>query len=216
MEKETIQIRKIKDVKIVEITDEVAVEQELVIELKGGDHIHVTCTPTHIEELILGRRYLEDDMTEKELEQLSLSKGQSTSLQEVSLEEVFVVAKNFFENPSSLFADTGCAHSCALIHEGKVICTMDDVGRHNALDKVIGYAIKHQIPCADSYIFASGRIAGDYIQKAHKAGFPMVASRAAVTSSAVAFAKEKDITLLGFIRKNTGNIYHEGKVRLNG
>ena len=52
------------------------------------------------------------------------------------------------------------------------------------------------------------------MQKAFRAGFPMVVSRAAVTKAAVDLAKERNITLVGFIRKNSGNIYHEGKVQL--
>ena len=95
------------------------------------------------------------------------------------------------------------------------MCQMEDIGRYNALDKVIGYALMNQIPFEKAYVFASGRISVGYITKAAKAGFPMVVSRAAVTKAAVDFAKEQDVTLVGFIRKNTGNIYNEGKVRLN-
>jgi formate dehydrogenase assembly factor FdhD len=207
-EKQLIQIKRIQQDNIIEKHDEVAVEYALTIPLEKGGEIQTTCAPTHIEELILGRRFGADDLPALEMAQ--------DVLEEVSLEEIFSIAKNSFETPGSLFADTGCAHSCVLVHNGQVVRIMDDIGRHNALDKVIGYAIKHKISCSGSYVFASGRIAGDYIQKAHKAGFRMVVSRAAVTSSAVAFAKEQDITLLGFIRKNTGNIYHEGKVKLNG
>ena len=92
---------------------------------------------------------------------------------------------------------------------------MEDIGRYNALDKVIGYALKNHIPFESAYVFASGRISVGYITKAAKAGFPMVVSRAAVTKAAVDFAKEQQMTLVGFIRKNGGNIYNEGKVRLN-
>lgn len=216
MEKQTIQIRKIKDGMIFNREDEVAVEYNLTIALRNGESIPVTCTPTYLEELVLGRRFLEGDMTEEELFCKEIIDKSAASLKTVDLSEIFSIAKDSFENPGQLFTDTGCAHSCALVHEGKVICCIEDVGRHNALDKVIGYALKNKVPFSNSYIFASGRIAGDYLRKAVDAGFPMVVSRAAVTSSAVALAKEKDITLLGFIRKNTGNIYHEGKVKLNG
>ena len=212
MEKELIQIKRLQQSDIFEKEDEVAVEHELTIQLQGGRQIITTCTPTHLEELILGRRFLEGDMTEEELKQIE--KGPKEILNKVSLSEIFSIAKNSFEIPGSLFADTGCAHSCVLVRNGQVLCAMDDIGRHNALDKVFGYAIKNGVPCSECYVFASGRIAGDYIRKACEAGFRMVASRAAVTSAAVAFAKEHDMTLVGFIRKNTGNIYHEGKVKL--
>jgi len=222
MEKELIQIRRIQNGQINVKQDDIAVEHELTILLQDGREIRTTCTPSHLDELVLGRRFLEGDMTENELAQWPKSEQQLEKrgyepvqlLERVSLTEIFSVAKNSFENPGSLFADTGCAHSCVLVNNGKVICAMEDIGRHNALDKVIGYAIKHQISSSQSYIFASGRIAGDYIRKAYKAGFSMVVSRAAVTSAAVSFAKEHDMTLVGFVRKNTGNIYHEGKVKL--
>ena len=87
---------------------------------------------------------------------------------------------------------------------------MEDIGRYNALDKVIGYALMKRIPFEKAYVFASGRISGGYITKAFKAGFPMVVSRAAVTKAAVDFAKDHQMTLVGFIRKNGGNIYNEG------
>ena len=208
MEKQTIVIRKIKDNQILEINDEVALEQEFEITLQSGEKLHGFCTPTHMDEMILGSRFLAGDFAKQEL-------NEAEFLKEVDIQEIFQVAEACFEHPGSLFADTGCAHSCALIFEGKVMCQMEDIGRYNALDKVIGYALMNQIPFEKAYVFASGRISVGYITKAAKAGFPMVVSRAAVTKAAVDFAKEQDMTLVGFIRKNTGNIYNEGKVRLN-
>ena len=215
MEKQTIVIRKIKENRFIEKNDEVAIEQDFTIELRNGEKIYGSCTPTHMEEMILGSRYLTNDLTEKECEKYGLKVQSHSILETVNVQELFQVANECFENPGSLFADTGCAHSCALIHQGKVICQMEDIGRYNALDKVIGYAVKQQIPFSESYIFASGRISLGYIQKASTAGFPMVVSRAAVTKAAVDFAKEKNKTLVGFIRKNSGNIYNEGKVQLH-
>ncbi len=209
MEKEKILIRRIRDDSIIEKEDEVAVEQQICITLQDGREILVTCTPTYVEELILGRRFLLGDLTKEEL-----GIEEEKPLDDVKLEDIFDVVNEMFENPGSLFRDTGCAHSCVLALDGKVICSMEDIGRHNALDKVIGYALKHKIPISRLVVFASGRISGDYLKKAADAGFKIVVSRAAVTTSAVAFAKQNNITLLGFIRKNTGNIYNEGTVSL--
>ena len=208
MEKQTIIIRKIKENQFLERQDEVALEQEFEIVLQSGEKLHGFCTPTHMDEMILGSRFLAGDFSKEKLKEVE-------PLKEVNIQEIFQVAEDCFEHPGSLFADTGCAHSCALIFEGKVMCQMEDIGRYNALDKVIGYALMNQIPFEKAYVFASGRISVGYITKAAKAGFPMVVSRAAVTKAAVDFAKEQDMTLVGFIRKNTGNIYNEGKVRLN-
>lgn len=215
MEKQTIVIRKIKENGFIERNDEVALEQDFEIELRNGEKIYGSCTPTHMEELVLGSRYLADDLTEDERKQYGLDVQCQNALMSVNVQEIFRAANECFENPGSLFADTGCAHSCALIHNGKVICQMEDIGRYNALDKAIGYAIMHHIPFSESYVFASGRISAGYITKAAKAGFPMVVSRAAVTKTAVDIAKQENTTLAGFIRKNSGNIYCEGKVNLN-
>ena len=208
MEKQTIVIRKIKENQFVERNDEVALEQEFEITLQSGEKLRGFCTPTHMDEMILGSRFLAGDFAKEKLKEVE-------PLREVDIQEIFQVAEDCFEHPGSLFADTGCAHSCALIFNGEVICQMEDIGRYNALDKVIGYALMNHIPFEKAYVFASGRISVGYIAKAFKAGFPMVVSRAAVTKAAVDFAKEQDMTLVGFIRKNTGNIYNEGKIRLN-
>ena len=127
---------------------------------------------------------------------------------------LFRITEELFENPGDLFQSTGCAHSCALVTDGKIQCYMEDIGRHNALDKVIGYALKHAVPIGKSIVFSSGRISQDYLEKVIKAGFRIVVSRAAVTASAVALARRESITMLGFVRRNAGNLYHEGTVHL--
>lgn len=207
MEKEKILIHKIKEYKTREFEDELAVEEQVCISLKNGEQILATCTPSNVEELILGRRYLAGDLKIAE-------ESEGTILQEVALSEIFRIARDSFENPGPLFVETGCAHSCALVYEGKVVCCIEDIGRHNALDKVIGYALKNQISLKNSYIFTSGRISKDYLQKVIAAGIPMAVSRAAVTANAVELAKQENVTMLGFIRKDFGNLYHEGSVKI--
>ncbi len=227
IEKTTIKIKKIRDNQLLEKMDEVALEQQVRIPLCGGRELLVSCTPTHVEELILGRRYLLRKLPNQEFPNYessvlefsqqkvnSLSKEVEKQLTAVTTKEIFQIARDSFENPGSLFTDTGCAHSCALVHNGKVVCCMEDIGRHNALDKVVGYALLNKIPFEQCYVFTSGRISADYLQKAMAAGFLMVVSRAAVTANAVELAKENNVTLLGFIRKNGGNLYWEGKVKI--
>ena len=209
MEKETILLQRICANEIVNTKDDVALEHYLTIHLHNGSHIRVACTPTHTEELILGRRYLLDDLMQKEYP----PQPQSV-LESVQIPMLFSIMESMFENPGDLFQTTGCAHSCALVTDGKIQCSMEDIGRHNALDKVIGYALKNGIPIQNSIVFTSGRISRDYLEKVIKAGFRIVVSRSAVTAGAVALARRENITMLGFMRKNAGNIYHTGTVRL--
>ena len=209
MEKETILLRRITPDRIINTKDEVALEHHQTIHLHNGQSISVACTPTHTEELILGRRYLLDDLMQKEYPPQPQGK-----LEAVEISMLFSIMESMFENPGDLFQTTGCAHSCALVTDGVIRCCMEDIGRHNALDKVVGYALKNGICLANSIVFTSGRFSEDYLQKAIKAGFPIVVSRSAVTAAAVALAQKANITLLGFMRKNTGNIYHTGEVAL--
>lgn len=208
-EKETILLRRIRNGEILDVKDEVALEHHFTIHLHNGNHVDAVCSPSYIEEFILGRRYLLDDLMQKEYP--VQPDGQ---LSAVEIDTILRLTQELFETPGDLFQSTGCAHSCALVTDGTVQCYREDIGRHNALDKVIGFALKSGIPISKSIVFSSGRISQDYLEKVIKAGFKIVVSRAAVTASAVALARQKNITMLGFIRKNGGNIYHVGDVAI--
>ena len=209
VQKETILLQRITAGEIIDTKDEVALEHHLNIHLHSGETVSVACTPTNTEELVLGRRYLLDDLMQKEYPVQA-----KETLAEVEIKMLFSILEAMFENPGDLFQTTGCAHSCTLVTDGKIQCAMEDIGRHNALDKVIGFALKHGIPISKSIVFSSGRISQDYLEKVIKAGFKIVVSRAAVTAGAVALARKENITMLGFMRKNAGNIYHIGEVTL--
>jgi len=208
-EKETVRLRRIRCGKILDTKDEVALEHHFTIPLHNGGCVQAVCSPGYIDEFILGRRYLLDDLMQKEYPFQPKER-----LSAVEIDEVLRLTRELFETPGELFQSTGCAHSCALVTDGAVQCCREDIGRHNALDKVIGFALKNGIPISKSIVFTSGRISQDYLEKVIKAGFRIVVSRAAVTASAVALARKENITMLGFIRQNGGNIYHIGEVKL--
>lgn len=208
-EKETILLRRIRDGEILDAKDEVALEHRFTIPLHNGGIVEAVCSPSYIEEFTLGRRYLLDDLMQKEY-----PPQPEETLKEVEIDTLLRLNRELFETPGDLFQSTGCAHSCALVTDGQVQCYREDIGRHNALDKVIGFALKNGIPISRSIVFTSGRISQDYLEKVIKAGFKIVVSRAAVTASAVALARQENITMLGFIRRNGGNIYHVGEVSL--
>ena len=208
-EKETILLRRVRDGEILDAKDEVALEHHFTIPLHKGGTVEAVCSPTYVDEFILGRRYLLDDLMQKEYPPQPEGR-----LSAVEIDAIFRLTSELFETPGDLFQSTGCAHSCALVTDGQVQCYREDIGRHNALDKVIGFALKNGVPISKSIVFTSGRISQDYLEKVIKAGFKIVVSRAAVTASAVALARRENITMLGFMRKNAGNIYHMGEVTL--
>jgi len=112
-----------------------------------------------------------------------------------------------FQARSELYKLTGCIHSAAL-SDGKVIlCFAEDIGRHNAVDKVIGYAILENIPFSGKILLASGRISSEISSKCSRWGIPVLATRTAPTNLAVEIAEKRGVTVVGFMRGNRFNVY---------
>jgi len=124
-------------------------------------------------------------------------------------EETILKSPNLLINEQSEFAKTGGIHASALIDEnGKVITIREDVGRHNALDKLIGYSIsKNLINPSNQFIACSGRLNFELVQKGLMANIGVMAGVGAPTSLAIDLAKRFDMTLLGFVKENSFNIY---------
>ena len=112
-------------------------------------------------------------------------------------------------NEQSEFAKTGGIHASALIDEnGSLIAIREDVGRHNALDKLIGYTVKKNIiNPKKQFIACSGRLNFELVQKGLMANIGLMAGVGAPTSLAVDLAKRFNMSLLGFVKENSFNIY---------
>lgn len=112
-----------------------------------------------------------------------------------------------FQNASELYKITGCVHSAALSDGKEIICLAEDIGRHNAVDKVIGYAILENIPFTGKIMLASGRLSSEIVSKCARWGIPVVASRTSPTSLAVDMAQKSGVTVVGFVRGDRFNVY---------
>jgi FdhD protein len=109
----------------------------------------------------------------------------------------------------AVFAETGGLHAAGLFTaDGRLVVAREDVGRHNAVDKVIGYgALRGLLPYSDAVLVVSGRAGFEIVQKAWIAGIPIVASISASTQLGVELAEEANMTLIGFLRDGRFTIY---------
>ena len=129
---------------------------------------------------------------------------------------------SFFVDPQSLtglpeklaesqlgFAATGGLHAAALVTgSGQIEATFEDIGRHNALDKLLGYCLlAGRLPLVDRLLFLSSRSSFELVQKALMAGAPMLATIGGPSSLAIELAREHCLTLIGFIRQGHFNVY---------
>lgn len=171
--------------------------------------VSINLNTVNIDEKILSRKRLvtsgcgrgisfytyEDALKSKEIEHKT----------EITPAHAFSLMKGFHKQ-SDLFIRTGGAHSAALAKED-ILLFSEDIGRHNAVDKIIGEALVKRIHFEDKILLSSGRISSEVILKAAKVGIPVVISRSAPTSIAVNIARELNMTLLGFVRGRKANIY---------
>jgi len=106
------------------------------------------------------------------------------------------------------FRKTGGVHVAALYKsDGTLLAFAEDVGRHNAVDKINGIGALNKIDFGECFLAVSGRLTGDMVLKAVRLGIPIVASLAAAVDSGIAAAKKANLTLAGFVRGNRMNIY---------
>ncbi|EEG77366.1 formate dehydrogenase accessory sulfurtransferase FdhD [Dethiobacter alkaliphilus] len=133
----------------------------------------------------------------------------------ITYEQVLGLVRQLQEN-AVLFQATGGIHSAALCHPDGVVYTCEDIGRHNAVDKIIGLCLKNSVSLEDKVLVTSGRISSEILIKTAKLGIPVLLSRAAPTTLSVELADTLGVTLIGFARGRRFNVYtHPERVQIN-
>ncbi len=215
----------------IEEQDFLAVEKEIFIYLNNKTY-SFSGTPTHIKELVLGflisKNLIENSTLLKKLEYKETSDKILTKVELIKVDQILnedtskkkefnirskkllELFKNFLQT-SELFKITGCTHSAALADNEKIWVLVEDIRRHNVMNKILGWAYLNKILLSNKMLFISSRVSSEMIEIAVKKGIPLVASRGAPTSLAVKLAEENGLTLIGFLRENRFNLYTHPK-----
>jgi len=122
-----------------------------------------------------------------------------------------------FQHRSQIYRSTGGVHSAALCDIRDVLVFGEDIGRHNAVDKIFGECILNDIPTDDHIIITSGRISSEILLKIARRNVPMIVSKSAPTNLGVRLANDLGVTLVGFVRGKRMNVYtHAERITTNG
>ncbi len=124
----------------------------------------------------------------------------------IDTERLFKLFKDF-QLRSDLYRTTGCMHAAALAERDEILFIAEDVGRHNAVDKVIGWGLLNKITFKGKIMLVSGRISSEMVLKVAKWKIPIIVSRAAPTSLAIEIGEKCGLTIIGFLRGNRFNVY---------
>jgi FdhD protein len=127
----------------------------------------------------------------------------------ISAREVFALAKEY-QHRSQVYRATGGVHSAALCDPEGILIFSEDIGRHNAIDKIFGECVLKDIPTDDRIVITSGRVSSEILLKTMKRNIPIVISKSAPTDLAVDLAVDLGITLIGFVRGRRMNVYADG------
>ncbi len=233
------------------VIDEVASELPIRLILNNEPLVTLLCTPSELEELVVGFLLSEGLLQEKSsiqrlevdekeaavrielsglppewsalFEKRTISSGCGSGITftnyrmgherriEVkgplmSLDDIRRLLKTF-RNISSLYLETGGVHSAALSDGKEILFFSEDIGRHNAVDKLIGKAFLNGVSVENKILLTSGRVTSEIMTKAGRNRFPILISRAAPSCMAVSYAEDMGITLIGFARGDRMNIY---------
>ena len=133
---------------------------------------------------------------------------------EIGKKEIFRAMNTLFAK-ARIYRDTEGVHAAGLFNpSAEPVCIAEDIGRHNTLDKVIGYALLNGVDCNKTFLVSTGRMASEMVIKAGRAGIPVIATKTAATDAGLEIGRECGLTIIGFVRDagNTVNTDMETRV----
>lgn len=201
-------------------------EHSVSILIEGGASFRTACIPQYLPELALGRLLTEGVIASPEdVEELRVAKdghtvrvrltrrSQGDSANPPALkpipwtpEQIFALADRLSEG-MPLHRQTFATHSCFLAQDGRLLFTCEDIGRHNAIDKAVGFALRQNISLAGCILYSSGRAPKDMVWKAIQAGIPVFVSKASPTCEAAALAEQYGLTLVCAARSDRMKLF---------
>jgi len=135
---------------------------------------------------------------------------------QVSVPQMLTLVSEF-QRRSQVYRATGGVHSVALCDTGSIIIFTDDIGRHNAVDKILGRCVLDDIATNDRILITSGRVSSEIVLKVARRNVPIIASKSAPTDLGVRLANDLGLTLVGFVRGKRMNVYtHAGRIITDG
>lgn len=202
------------DGKSEEVTSRIVCEGELEL-VVGNERVAFNiCTPLDMENLVIGRLVTEGyitgmgDIEELVIDEeagkatLILKKNDNKRIAPASLEsrgfsdkDVFILAEAF-ANGSKVHKITKGTHCCYLAYQGVVVYQAEDIGRHNAMDKCIGYVVKNGLTAGECMLYTTGRVPTEMVKKAIMARIPVLVSKAVPTDAGLRMAKEYNLNLI--------------------
>ncbi len=208
---------------IEEFRDVIINEQCFNVYINDVFYKNICCTPSHLDELLTGHLLMESKVSSSgDIKKIDID-GTTININVISRPPV---QNHIGNNPdiscpaaklcwlmqahlniSALHKQTGGVHVMSLATQDGLLVSREDIGRHNAVDKLYGYCLLNGIDCFDKIFLSSGRVSHEIIQKLVAMGIQLVVSRAAVTSLAQEIAQKSGITVLGFARGERFNIY---------
>ncbi len=187
----------VKNDRLDEVKGDVVREQPLTVYVNGERFLTLLCSPFQLEPLVLGGITFRIDprLFPRIVSSLRVSPSDLSGRMHDLLREAV-----------HYHASRGI-HGAALADRDRVLLVAEDVGRHNAVDKLMGQALQRGIATTDRILLSTGRVSSEMLLKAARMSVPIVASRTSPTEMAVALAEQLGVTIIGYLRGDSLNLY---------